>query len=119
MQAIIRSIASYPSICHGSQREIDETVGKHGTISDTTLRGIPYLQPCISEGVRAYPAIIQLRERVVAPEGDNLHGYYVPGGTFVALNGQSSQFDPTYGSDLETYKPERWMIEDTVLFARM
>ena len=66
-----------------------------------------------------YPAITQLRERVVPPEGGNLHGHYVPEGTFVALNGQSSQFNPTYGNDLETYKPERWMIEDTVLLAKM
>jgi cytochrome P450 len=124
MQAIIRSVTSNPSICHELQREIDETVGRQGisasnTITDTTLRSMPYLQACISEGVRMYPAITQLHERVVPPEGDNLHGHYVPGGTFVALNGQCSQFDPTFGSDLETYQPERWLIDDSVLLARM
>jgi hypothetical protein len=66
-----------------------------------------------------YPAITQLHERVVPPEGDNLHGHYVPGGTFVALNGQCSQFDPTFGSDLETYQSERWLIDDRMLLARM
>jgi cytochrome P450 len=124
MQAVIRSIASNPAIVHKLQRAIDETVHLHDisarkTISDTTLRNLPYLQACISEGVRMYPAITQLRERVVPPEGDNLHGMYVPGGTFVALNGQSSQSDPIYGSDLETYQPERWMTDDTVLLAKM
>lgn len=80
---------------------------------------MPYLQACISEGMRMYPAISQLREQVVPPGGDNLHGHYVPGGSLVALNGQSSKFDPTYGSELDTYKPERWLIDDSIQLAKM
>jgi cytochrome P450 len=126
MQGIIRGIASNVSVRYRIQREIDEGLEKQGIpasntqiVPDVLLQGMPYLQACIAEGLRMYPAITQLREQVVPPAGDNLHGHYVPGGTFVALYGESSKFDPTYGSDLETYQPERWLIDDTVLLARM
>ncbi|KAF2828616.1 cytochrome P450 [Ophiobolus disseminans] len=124
LQGIIRGIISNPSVHLTLQREIDmlvrdQGVGASDLVSDTPLRRIPYLQACISEGVRMYPVITQLREQVVPPEGDNLHGYFVPGGTFVALNGHSSQFDPTFGNDLELYQPERWLIDDRILLTKM
>lgn len=124
MQGIIRGIISNPIVCQRLQHEIDIMVEEQGLstlemLADTSLRAMPYLQACISEGLRMYPAITQLRERVVPPEGDNLDGYYVPGGTFVALNGLISQTDPIYGEDLDVFRPERWLVEDKILVAQM
>ncbi|EAT84211.1 hypothetical protein HBI56_108720 [Parastagonospora nodorum] len=124
MQGIIHSVISNPNICHQLQHEIDIMVEEQGISTtecavDAIIKTMPYLQACISEGLRMYPAITQLRERVVPPEGDNIHGHYVPGGTFIALNGLASHLDPIYGNKLDTFRPERWLDEDKVLLARM
>jgi cytochrome P450 len=124
MQGIIRGVISHPSICQKLQHEIDLIAEEQGTsstecVSDSILKNLPYLQACISEGLRMYPAITQLRERVVPPEGDNIHGHYVPGGTFVALNGLASHLDPIYGDDLDVFRPERWLDQDVAHLAQM
>ena len=124
MQGIILGIITNTATYDRLQREIDTTVQKRSIPAsdcapDTVLKGMTYLQACISEGIRMHPAITQLRERVVPPEGDSLHGHHLPGGTYVALNGLSSQFDPTYGEDLEVFRPERWLIDDSVQIGRM
>jgi cytochrome P450 len=124
MQGIIRSVISDTKICHQLQHEIEMTAEEQGIstaecAADTMLKAMPYLQACVSEGLRLYPAITQLRERVVPPEGANIHGHYVPGGTFIALNGLASHLDPIYGDELDVFRPERWLDEDKVLLARM
>jgi cytochrome P450 len=124
MQGIIRGIISNESVCQKLQHEIATIVEEQGVstsecVSEVILKAMPYLQACISEGIRVYPAITQLRERVVPPEGDSLHGYHVPGGTFVAFNGLTSQFDPIHGDNLDAYRPERWLIEDKIHLAHM
>jgi cytochrome P450 len=124
MQGIVRSAISNPNICHQLQHEIDMMVEEQGIsttecAADAIIKTMPYLQACISEGLRMYPAITQLRERVVPPEGDNIHGHYVPGGTFIALNGLASHLDPVYGDELDAFSPERWLDEDKILLARM
>lgn len=125
MQGIILGIISNVSIRQKLQREIDIIFDEQcdlttsGCVADAVLKAMPYLQACISEGIRLYPAITQLRERVVPLEGDNLNGYYVPGGTLVALNGLSSQIDPIYGNDPEIFRPERWLTQDIKQLAHM
>ncbi|KAH7088266.1 cytochrome P450 [Paraphoma chrysanthemicola] len=124
MQGIIRGIISNPAVYQTLQHEIDVIIEEQGTpLSDCTpeiiLKNMPYLQACISEGLRLYPAITQLRERVVPSPGDNLHGHYIPGGTYVALNGLCSQSDSIYGSEPEKFRPERWLLDDKKLLALM
>lgn len=73
---------------------------------------MPYLQSCITEGLRLYPPVSLLRERVVPPEGDVMHGYRIPGGTFVGLNSPASKLHPVFGGEPEKFRPERWLIND-------
>ncbi len=124
MQGIIREIISKKTVYERIQAEIDTVATALGSksidqVPNMTIKKMSYLQACISEGLRMYPAITQLRERVVPPQGDNLHGYFIPGGTFVALNGLCSKYDPIYGKSLDEYRPERWLVEDPMLIAQM
>jgi cytochrome P450 len=82
-------------------------------------RKLPYLQACISEGLRKYPPLFQLRERIVSPQGDHLHGYRLPAGTCVGINGLATQIDNVYGKDTDIFRPERWLIDDKGLLRQM
>ena len=64
--------------------EIDEGV-KNGSISspiqDTEARALPYLQACIKEGLRFFPPVTGLFDKLVPPEGDTFKDVFLPGGT--------------------------------------
>lgn len=69
--------------------EIDKAVDK-GSISspirDPEARNLPYLQACIKEGLRMFPPVTGLLDKVVPSEGDTLNGVLIPGGTIIGYN---------------------------------
>ncbi|KAF2635619.1 cytochrome P450 [Massarina eburnea CBS 473.64] len=116
-QGIIFSILSNPAVLSRLRTEIDSFQAEKAKfltfpIQDSMARKLPYLQACIAEGLRKYPPLFQLRERVVPPQGDSLHGYYIPPGTFVGINGLATQLDDVYGDNVDAFEPERWLIDD-------
>lgn len=85
-----------------------------GVVSDTVqndeaMRELPYLQACIKEGLRVFPPITALRERVTPPEGDVISGYKVPGGVNIGLNMRGILLSEVFGPDPDVYRPERWL----------
>lgn len=91
--AVTELMVSYP-ICH------------------TEAKQLPYLQACILEGLRKFPPLSQLRERMVPPEGDIINGHRIPGGTFIGFNAWGTQLDSVFGDDPEVFRPERWLTGD-------
>ena len=81
-------------------------------IRHTEAKKLPYLQACIFEGLRKFPPLSQLRERLMPPEGDIINGHRIPGGTFIGLNVWGSQLDKVFGKDPEVFRPDRWLIKD-------
>ena len=88
-------------------------------IREKEARQLDYLQACVFEGLRKFPPLSQLRERVVPPEGDKIQGHHIPGGTFVGLNAWGTQLDTIYGDDPEVFRPERWFIDDQIRLREM
>jgi cytochrome P450 len=114
-QAIIFCILSHPPVYEKLQQELQTATQSARItfpISETAVRALPYLQACIAEGLRRFPPEMQLRERMVPPEGDTLCGYTVPGGTYVGFNALASQNSKLYGKIPETFRPERWLVDD-------
>ncbi|SMY20399.1 unnamed protein product [Zymoseptoria tritici ST99CH_1A5] len=112
MRAILLMIISNPRVYGKLQQEIDDFAAKgmlNSPVADEQSRQMPYLQACIKEGLRRYPPITQLRERVSPPEGDIFHGHRIPPGTFVGINAWGLQLDPVYGPDADVFRPERWL----------
>lgn len=81
-------------------------------IQDTEAKQLPYLKACVLEGLRKFPPLSQLRERMVPSGGDVIHGHRIPGGTFIGLNVWGSQLDEIFGEDPDAFRPERWLIDD-------
>lgn len=105
-----------PGVYNTLQAEIRGVVAR-GQIStpvrDTEAKQLVYLQACVLEGLRKFPPLSQLRERVVPPGGDTLGPFHLPGGTFVGLNAWGVQLNKAvYGDDAELYRPERWLTDD-------
>ena len=114
-RAILLSIISNLSVYSKLQCEIDDAASRgeiSSPIKDTEARQLPYLQACILEGLRKFPPITLLRERVVPPEGDVILGHAVPGGTNIGLNAWGLQLNPVFGEDADIFRPERWLTED-------
>ena len=49
---------------------------------------------------------------MVPPEGDEIDGYRIPGGTYIGLNTWGTQLNEVFGDDPVNFRPERWLIED-------
>lgn len=119
LRATLLCIFSHPRVHAKLIKEIEHTVasgnfgsGTNNIISDEQAKELPYLQACIKEGLRWYPPIAALLSKRVPPEGDEICGYQVPGGTAVAYSAKAVHRNPDlFGPDQESFRPERWVLQ--------
>ena len=112
VQATLLAIILDPVVYGKLRAEIDKAIcagAVSSPIKDVEARRLPYLQACIREGVRRFPPISQLRERIVPAGGDTVLGYHLPAGTAVGLNNLGSQLNGVFGPDPDMFRPERWL----------
>lgn len=73
-------------------------------------RSLPYLEACFMEAGRIHPPFGLHLERVAPPEGLNLCGQDIPGGTIVGMNAWVVHRDrDIFGEDAACWRPERWL----------
>lgn len=86
---------------------------RKGIVSWTESQRLPYLDACIKEAFRLHPAAGLPLERVVPANGAEICGEMIPGGTIVGCNAWVIHRRPEiFGSDVEAYRPERWIEAD-------
>jgi cytochrome P450 len=74
---------------------------------------------------QVHPPVVNLFSRITPPAGDvvTISGteHFIPGGTLIGYSAWSMHRNnrSLYGSDATTFRPERWLIDDTELLARM
>ncbi|KAL7622954.1 hypothetical protein AAE478_006633 [Parahypoxylon ruwenzoriense] len=93
--------------------EIDRAIAE-GRISSPIkadeAKDLEYLQAVIYEGLRINIPFSGLTMKEVPPEGDTIHGKFIPGGTRIAHSFLSVQRSTAvYGADAEVFRPERWL----------
>jgi cytochrome P450 len=117
-------IAIDPSILDKLREEIKGAL-QDGDFSSSPsyaqLATLPYLQACIDEALRLVPPIVQLRERLVPPEGDEIDGVHLPGGTAIGFNMQAMLRQSCFGEEPDMFRPERWLeaVEDEERLKKM
>lgn len=92
-----------------------ETAIQQGKISspvtDTQTRSLPFLQACIKEGLRIWPAINATQPKI-SPVDEVICGYEIPAGTEVGWAAKAVLRDEmTFGENAELFWPERWLVE--------
>jgi cytochrome P450 len=119
VQSILLSIITNPQVYDTLRSEIRGTVARgqvSSPIQDIEAKQLVYLEASVLEGLRIFPPLSQLRERVVPPGGDTLGGYYLPEGTFVGLNTWGVQRNKAvYGDNADLFCLERWLTDDCLL----
>ncbi|KAM3414042.1 hypothetical protein BST61_g10703 [Cercospora zeina] len=88
--------------------------GEEEVIRDSTARGMKYLQACIKEGLRIAPPVSGLFSHEVPAGGDEVDGYFVPGGTRIGWSTYAMTRNPTlFGPDEHNFRPERWLLHSS------
>ena len=111
----------HPNILAALRTELDEAYGNTITIpSYSTLSELPYLRACVEESLRLRPASTMGLPRVVPEGGRLIAGKFVPGNTTVSVPTYTLLRDPVaFGPDPETFRPERWLVNEPEEKARM
>ncbi|KAK7757415.1 hypothetical protein SLS62_000428 [Diatrype stigma] len=113
IRATMLYILSAPLIYHRLRREISEAVrdGRASSpIKQSEAKALPYLQAVIYEGLRIRSVSLGFNPKVVPPEGDTIHGKFIPGGTSVGMNLASLMRSKSlFGADAGMFRPERFL----------
>lgn len=130
IRGILLYILTNPRVYKKLQAEIDKTV-KEGwsssgseIVPDTVVKSRAYLQAVIKEGTRMFPPVVNIFSRDVPSGGDTVvidgKSYHLPGGTSLGYSAWGMHHDKAlYGDDAESYRPERWLIDDEPLLKEM
>lgn len=117
LSAVFYNLAKHPEAYHKLMSELDEATA-NGIISDklnnkvswAEAQKLPYLDACIQESLRIHPAAGLILERVVPPQGINILGHQIKGGTIVGCNAWVlHRRSEVFGADPDAFKPERWL----------
>lgn len=99
------------SVCRNDdirRRLVEELLTLPADFDDNTLKPLPYLNQVIDETLRLYAAAPAGLPRVVPPEGAELVGYWLPGGSTVTTQAYTLHRDPAVFSRPEVFDPSRW-----------
>ncbi|KAF5571396.1 pisatin demethylase cytochrome P450 [Fusarium pseudoanthophilum] len=123
LRAIIYFLIKHPETMSMAVEEID-TANESGKLSDPisykeSTGHLPYMGAVIKEAMRLHPSVGLLMERHVPPEGAEICGQFIPGGTVVGINPWVLHSDPRVYKDPESFIPERWLTADAGLLSKM
>ncbi|KAF2199259.1 pisatin demethylase [Delitschia confertaspora ATCC 74209] len=80
------------------------------SVSWSDSQKLPYLDACIQESFRMHPPAGLILERIVPPQGMDILGNFIPGGTIVGCNAWVLHRRPeVFGQDVDSFRPERWI----------
>lgn len=101
-----------PSTLEKLMAELHESPsnGDNGIMSYNEARKHPYLKAVIQEGLRMFPGIGYHLERVVPPQGLEVCGHFLPGGTMVGTSAWPLHSkESIFGANPRAFRPERWI----------
>jgi cytochrome P450 len=77
-----------------------------GLVTWTESQKLPYLDACIKEAFRLYPAAGLALEQIVPPAGVKIAGHHIPGGTIVGCSAWVTHRRPEiFGEHVNEYRP--------------
>lgn len=110
---LLKNPAVYAKLTH----EIFAAFTDEAEISIDSTNRLSYLKAVLEESLRIYPPVPSALSRVVAPPGDTISGYFIPGGTIVGIPQHTAYHSPRNFTAPDTFIPERWLPEYADEFA--
>ncbi|KAH7257841.1 cytochrome P450 [Fusarium tricinctum] len=117
LSAVFYYLLRNPTCYEKLQKELDEAA-KAGAFSDyetglvtfAEAQKFPYLHACVQEAFRMHPAPGLPLERIVPPQGAEIDGEFIKGGTIVGVSAWLIHHrQEIFGPDTDQYRPERWL----------
>ncbi|OQO03181.1 hypothetical protein B0A48_11436 [Cryoendolithus antarcticus] len=117
LSSIFYFLVKHPQVYKKLMEELDEAA-RNGTIESrpknkvgwAEAQKLPYLDAVIQESFRMHPAAGLILERIVPPQGIEILGQRIPGGTVVGCNAWVLHRRPeVFGEDVDVFRPERWI----------
>lgn len=112
LRAMIYFLCKNPHCMQTLLDEIDQAdrAGKLSTpISYREAAALPYLNGVLKESIRLHSSVGLLMERHVPPQGVEIDGHFLKGGTIVGINPWVTNYNEDVFPDPSTFKPERWI----------
>jgi cytochrome P450 len=117
LSSVFYFLLKHPQVYAKLMKELDDAVADgtvearaDKTVSWTESQKLPYLDAVIQESFRLHPAAGLMLERIVPPQGMDILGNFIPGGTIVGCNAWVLHRRPEiFGADVDSFKPERWI----------
>lgn len=73
------------------------------------VKHLPYLRACLDESLRLTPPNTMSVSRLTPPQGMEIMGHWIPGGTTVHSPPYTMHRDPKVFPEPEVYNPDRWL----------
>lgn len=117
LSSVFYFLVKHPRVYAKLMQELDDAVTNgiiearpDKMVSWSESQKLPYLDAVIQESFRVHPAAGLILERIVPPQGMDILGTFVPGGTIVGCNAWVlHRRSEVFGSDVDTFRPERWI----------
>lgn len=117
LAAVFYYLSKNPCCYYKLKEEIEAGVGDgtienrpNGLVTWAESQKLPYLDACIKEAFRLHPAAGLPLERVTPPQGVEICGEQIPGGTIVGCSAWViHRRKEIYGENVDHYRPERWL----------
>ncbi|TKA74808.1 hypothetical protein B0A49_02599 [Cryomyces minteri] len=116
LSSVFYHLLKHPRVYQKLMQELEDGT-RNGTIEDrpngavswAESQKLPYLDAVIQESFRMHPAAGLILERIVPPQGIDICGEHIPGGTIVGCNAWVLHRRPEiFGADVDAFRPERW-----------
>jgi cytochrome P450 len=114
MRTVFYNLLAHPDSLSRLYQELTEYEKRNGLSRPypgwSEVSGLPYLDACVNEAVRLHPPFCLPLERVVPQGGVTICGQYFEEGTIVGMNPYVvNRHEPTFGDDVDSWRPERWL----------
>ena len=115
LRTVFHQLLTHPDTMRRLMDELDSaaaTGNLEPMASWKQTRSLPYLDACIKEAGRIHPPFGLPLERVVPPDGAEVCGKYIKGGTIVGMNAWVVHRNmEIFGQDCDKWRPERWFCD--------
>ncbi|KAF9223367.1 cytochrome P450 [Gyrodon lividus] len=113
LHAFILAMLLYPEVQAKAQAEIDSLIGSGRLPHFDDRPSLPYIDAILRELVRWNPVVPLGIPHATSGE-DVYEGYYIPKGALVVINVWAMGRDEDKFTDVEEFKPERFLTSDDV-----